>query len=169
MTVIAAKVFNDKIEMSCDSAGTRGWHSRNNFMPSKVIKGQDFLVGLCGSATLITFLHMFSKNHPIGDGEEAAVIDWIVEFLEFIKKKTGSWHNTKNSDQLIIAHKSGLYTIENWAPIKVKDWHAIGSGFEYAESAFYLGHNTEKAVEVANNFCFGCGGDIETFELAITS
>ena len=164
MTVIAAKVYDDKIVMSCDSQISRGYNKRNNVMPSKVIKGTDFLVGLCGDATLITFLHMFSKNHPIGDGEEAAVIDWIVEFLEFIKKKTGNWHATGNN-QLLIAHKSGLYVIVDWAPIKVKDWYAIGSGFEYAEAALYLGRDTKTAVDVANELCYGCGGNIETFEL----
>jgi ATP-dependent protease HslVU (ClpYQ) peptidase subunit len=159
VTVIAAKVYDDKIVMSCDSMATRGYHHRKSGFPEKIIEGQDFLAGVCGDASVMSLLMMFAKNHPIGEGGVARVVEWCAEFLEFAKNKTDSWGGDAS---LVLAHRTGLFIIDGWIPLAVKDWCAHGSGYQHAEAALYLGHDTEKAVDVAVNMAYGCGGNIVT-------
>lgn len=159
MTVIAAKIENKKIVISCDSRFTKGFHGRNSGYQDKIIEGQDFIIGISGSALLIPLLIMYSKNHPIGDGEIERITEWCFEFLEFSKKKTDSWDQ---EGQLIIGHKSGLFIIENWLPLKINDFCAVGSGYQHAEAAMYLNASTIEAVDVAINMAYGCGGNITT-------
>ena len=159
MTVIAAKVYEDEIVMSCDSMYTRGWHHKKTGYPEKIIEGADFVAGVCGSAEAIPLLLLYSKNHPIGDGGAARVLEWCTEFLDFAKKKTDNWGVDAS---VVLAHKSGLYLVDKWIPLPITDWCAHGSGYEHAEAALYLGCDTEKAVDVAVNMAYGCGGKITT-------
>lgn len=159
MTVIAAKVYDDKIEMSCDSMVTRGYHSKSTGFPPKIIEGSDFIIGFAGDAKILPLLMLFSKNHPICEGNEGRILEWLSELLDFAKSKTS---NYSYDCQLLIAHKSGLFMVHDWHPIRVEDFAAIGSGYQYAESALFLGNDTIKACDVAMNFAYGCGGKITT-------
>ena len=165
MTVIAAKIHEDSIKMSCDSMVSRGWHKKTSGYPEKIIEGRDFIVGMAGICTTKALLTMYSKNHPIGEGSIDRIVEWGTEFLDYVKKKTGNWDSTDST--LLLAHVSGLYMIESWLPIEISDWCAIGSGYQHAEAALYLGHDTEKAVDVAVNLEYGCGGKIITKSLSL--
>lgn len=51
-------------------------------------------------------------------------------------------------------------------PFQMEDlFHAIGSGRDFAMAAMFLGHDARVAVEVASQFCSGCGMGIDTLEL----
>lgn len=51
-------------------------------------------------------------------------------------------------------------------PFRMEDpFHAIGSGRDFAMAAMFLGHDARVAVEVASQFCSGCGMGIDTLEL----
>lgn len=164
MTVIAAKVEENHIVMSCDSQVSRGWHKKSTGYPVKIIDGSDFIIGASGAAVLMPLLSAYSKNHQIGDGGADRIIEWCFEFLEFCKKKTDSWNQ---EGQLILAHGSGLFVIEQWLPLKIDDFCAVGSGFQYAEAAMYLGKTTEEAVDVAIHMDYGCGGDTVTKKIKL--
>lgn len=164
MTVIAARVESDRIVMACDSRVSRGWHGKNTGYPSKIIAGSDFAVGASGSAMVAPLLAAYAKDHGIGSGGDLRVTEWCFEFLEFCKKHTGEF---KQDAHLLLAHKSGLYSIYEWLPVRVSDYCAIGSGFEHAEAAMYLGRSPEEACDVAINMAFGCGGDIKTHEVML--
>jgi ATP-dependent protease HslVU (ClpYQ) peptidase subunit len=102
-------------------------------------------------------LAAYAKDHSIGSGGELRIAEWCFEFLGFCKKHTGEW---KQDASLLVAHHSGLYAVEDWMPIGVTDYCAIGSGFEHAEAAMYLGKTPAEAADVAINMSFGCGGKI---------
>jgi len=159
MTVLAAKIYNDRIQISCDSMVSRGWHKKTTGYPDKIIEGSDFIAGVCGDATAMSLLIMYSKNHPVGVGGLDRIVEWCSEFLEFVKKKTNNWGIDSS---LILVHKSGLFMIEDWIPMQINDWCAHGSGYKHAEAALFLGHDTDKAVDVAINLAYGCGGKIIT-------
>lgn len=108
---------------------------------------------------LIPLLVIYSKNHPVGEGGVTRLTEWRTEFLDFCKKRTGSWDQ---DGSLIIAHRTGSYAIEDWLPLEIDDFCATGSGYQHAEAAMYLGHDTEAVVDVAVNMAYGCGGDVVT-------
>jgi len=157
MTAIAAKVYPGRIVMACDSRMSRGYHGKDTGYPRKIIRGSDFLVGVSGSAIVVPLLAAYAKNHSIGEGGDIRIAEWCFEFLEFCKKYTGDW---KQDATLLLAHKSGLYGIEDWLPLPVADWEAVGSGFMHAEAALYMGADPVEAVEVAIKMAYGCGGEV---------
>jgi len=165
VTVIAARVNGQCIEMSADSQFTRcGGHKNNTGLTEKIIRGSDFVIGVSGEALLLTLVSMYAKNHPVGDGGVDRVTEWGLEFLEYCRKKTDSWDQ---HGSLLLAHKSGLYAVYDWIPLVVTDFWAIGSGLQYAETAMYLGHSTEEAVLVAIQMAYGCGGNVVTEQIEL--
>jgi ATP-dependent protease HslVU (ClpYQ) peptidase subunit len=166
MTAIAAKVEAGKIVMACDSQYSRGWHGKKTGYPEKIVLGSDFAAGVSGNAAVIPMLAAYAKDHGIGSGGDLRIAEWCFEFLGFCKKHTGEW---KQEAHLLIAHCSGLYTVHDWLPLQIKDYCAIGSGFEHAEAALYLGKSPAEAVGVAVNMAYGCGGDIVSHEILLSA
>lgn len=157
MTVVAAKIDGDTIRMACDSQFSRGWHHKATGNPEKLVKGADFVVGISGSAMVLPLLTVYAKDHSIGTGGEARITEWLFEFLGFCKSHTQNWDQDAT---LLLAHASGLFVVEDWLPLRVHDFAAIGSGFQHAEAALHLGHSAREAVEVAIAMAYGCGGEI---------
>ena len=164
MTVIAARIKDNEVVMSCDSQVSVGWHHKKTGYMDKIINGPDFIIGVSGSAMLMPLLSMYSKNHQIGDGGEERITEWCFEFLEYCKKKTDAW---SQPGALILGCASGMFLIEDWIPLRITDFCAVGSGYQHAEAAMYLGMDTEKAVDVAINMAFGCGGAIKTSSIEL--
>lgn len=160
MTVIAAKIEKDKIVMSCDSLVTRGWHSKSTGYDDKIIVGPDFLIGIAGLARTSALMQVFSKNHPLASGSLERMVEWCYEFTEYCNKHVKKWD--QNANNCILAHEKRLVILENWTPLEVTDYCAIGSGYQHAEAAMYLGCSTREAVDVAINMAYGCGGNIIT-------
>lgn len=158
MTVIAAKVEGDSIVMAADSRVSRGGHGKNTGYQSKIVNGSDFFVGISGSAMVAPMLMAYAKDHGIGTGGDLRIAEWCFEFLAFCNKYTGDWSQEAH---LLLAHKTGLYSIYDWLPLRVNDFCAIGSGFEHAEAAMYLGSSPREAVEVSIAMADGCGGAID--------
>jgi len=159
MTVMAAKIKGNTITMSCDSQVSRGDHSRTEGYMEKIIEGPDFLAGISGVASMLTIMTMYAKNHPVGEGGIERITEWMFEFQEFHEKRTKSWGQ---NGHVLLAHRSGLFSIFNSVPVQVDDFYGAGSGYQHAETAMYLGKSTKEAVGVAIQMADGCGGKIVT-------
>ncbi|MFL9904211.1 hypothetical protein PQR71_39840 [Paraburkholderia fungorum] len=69
---------------------------------------------------------------------------------------------------VMIIHKDGtvwLYGCSAYPFQMEDDFHAIGSGRDFAIAAMYLGFGAQHAVHVASQFESGCGMGIDTLEL----
>jgi hypothetical protein len=69
---------------------------------------------------------------------------------------------------LVVTPDRKVFAYENCPfPLEIESPHyALGSGRDFAMAAMHLGHDARKAVEVAIALNNGCGGGIDSMELA---
>lgn len=63
MSVVAAKVYNNNIQMSADSILTNGWEKDPNTNFTKIISLNDMIVGSVGSADECSLMWLYMENH----------------------------------------------------------------------------------------------------------
>ena len=72
MSVVACKIYKDKIEMASDSIAVKGWTKINNAQNKivKIMKYNDMIIGGCGNSDEISLLFHYMKTHTIEDMDE---------------------------------------------------------------------------------------------------
>lgn len=164
MTVIAARVYEDRIELAADSRVTLGDYrvvGSSEAEPMKVCSVNGMVIGGAGRKSTLQWLTYFARNHSPASESEVDVSAFILEFCEWMEKKSKSFGL---ENHFLVAFGSSLFKVySSLAVMKVPEFAAIGSGGDYALAAMYLGHSPEDAARVAAKLDPWCGGDICTF------
>jgi len=164
MPVVAAKVYKNEIVMSCDSQLTSGEHQKSTGYQSNIIYGDNMIVAVVHNAVFGTLLRIVAETHTIETGSLVGVLEWCDHYRKFLDIR----YQEYTKPDILIGHSSGLYYAENFVPVLVSDYAAIGSGHIYAEVAMELDHNTQDAVLVATRMCDDCSGDVNTARIRHT-
>lgn len=168
MTVVAVKILkNKKIEMSCDNQVSGAYNKitidkdkkTGNF--GKIFKVNGMLIGGAGLLSELNLFKLFCKNHKPENNNVDGVLEFLVEFRDWIAKKTGT-NSYVLSNQILFVYKYKIFSIDEINVTEKKDFWAIGSGMFLALSVLHLGEDTKKAVEVAKVYDLFCGGKTET-------
>ena len=148
MTTIA---FDGEM-IAADTLTTDNWGLRD--FRNKLFVGKDFVAG--------------------GSGDRHLILKWwkavrLMGFDEIIQRGYPDYDPEKNCPSILIAHKvphSGAFAlIGDTFEVCSREFHAIGSGRDYALAAMHLGKNAHEAVLVASQFDNNTGGDIETHQV----
>lgn len=81
MSVVAAKVYTDHIEVAADSIIVQGDMKRSGFF-SKLECINDMIIGACGTAREASLMWQFAKTHKPESATERDVLAYMVEFLK---------------------------------------------------------------------------------------
>ena len=174
MSVIAVRKHEGKITIACDSQSSWGNSYKTNTSDNsdkelknygKISKVNGMTIGCAGQCSHIALFEIFTKTHKPKSANRDEVLEWIIEFKEWVHKKAQiNWQDVSLACILIIENK--IFTIYSWLEVvEVKDFDAIGSGMWLAIGAMDMGANPIKAVEVASKYVLTCGG--ETHHLII--
>lgn len=147
MSVVAVRIYDDKIEMSADSIIVCG--SRQELFYShhtKLNQINDMIIGTSGSCEEGGLMWMYAKNHRPLSATERDVLEFFVEFVNWKKDKSSS---SVLNNSYLIAIEGKVFHIQNYMVLEVDKYSAIGAGADYALAALYLGSSAEKAVKVA--------------------
>ena len=148
MSVIAAKVYNDKIIMAADSILTCGWSKRNtNF--AKIVEINGMIAGSTGTAKEASLMWHYMQTHKPASPSEKDMLTFVVEFAQWKSGIDSS--NIENS--YLFAYQGHLFEIESIFVHEISDYVAIGAGEDFASAAMYLGHTPREAVKVACELC----------------
>lgn len=145
MSVVAAKVYEDKIVMASDSILVYGSSKvPNDFV--KMNRCNEMIIGGCGAAEELSLMWSFMKTHKPESSNERDVLNFIIEFSKWKKDLIGDGYIR---NEYLIIYKGHLFHIENMLVYEVNSYFAIGAGMDFANAAMYLGHSPKEAVEVA--------------------
>ena len=162
MTVIAARVHKGRVEMACDSKVTRNSSRMRNIEKDKILKVGKYLIGASGNSSTLVVLQKFLSTVINPSEKFNSVFDFCMEFknycLELNLEKDMDFY------LLIATPTNKLYAVWNWVPERIDNFVAIGSGRLEAEVAMYLGHDVQKACEVACELDDGCDFPIRVFD-----
>lgn len=157
MSVIAAKVYNDKIIMAADSILCSGWSKRNNNF-AKIIELNGMIAGSTGTAQEASLMWHYMQTHKPASASEKDILEFVVEFSQWKSSIDGN----KVENSYLFAYKGHLFEINNMFVHEISDFAAVGAGEDYANAALYLGHSPREAVKVACELCcFVCEPIIE--------
>lgn len=171
MTVIAVEKTKKEIRMSCDSqtsAGKNKFDKDNGENRGKIFFTKDFemVIGSAGRRSESNLMKLFSKNHKPKSGSCDDVLDYFLEFRDWVAKKTGE-AGFKSTNQYIVVFEKKIFDVWAGDVEEKQDFWAIGSGMFLALSALHFGHGTEKAIEVAKKYDLFCGGKTQTLKIKI--
>ncbi len=148
MTTIA---FDGQM-IAADTLTTDNWGMRD--FCSKLLMGKDFVAGGAGNRHLI--MKWWKSVKHMG-------------FDELIQHGYPDYDEAKNCPSILIAHKvphSGVFTRDgDRFEVCSREFHAIGSGQDYALAAMHLGKNAHEAVVVASQFDNNTGTQIDTLQV----
>lgn len=149
MSVIAGKVYNDKIIIAGDSQITIGCHVKDNsqdFVKLKEIN--NMIIGCVGSCNEASLLYYFMETHMPATSKERDIHNFFMEFIEYKNKFLKE--NDLNKDTYLLIFNKHLFKIsQNCLITEIKDFTAIGCGKDFALAALHLGHSPKEAVKVA--------------------
>lgn len=161
MSVIAVKVYKDKIVIGADSIRVRGYTQEKD-KTAKLYEVNNMVVGHVGASRNAQFMYVFAKNHNPAAPTLEAVIDFVVEYIDWCKKRDS---NYKLESNFLLVFKGKVFCImQDMFIQEVKDYAADGAGKDYALAALYLGKNVEDAITVATELSIYCEAPVNIIE-----
>ncbi len=158
MSVVAAKVYNDKIIMAADSITVRGLSKRNTGF-TKIAEINNMIIGATGYCEETSLLYHYMQTHRPAAPTEKDVLNFMVEFMQYKQNliRSGDVENT-----YLLVYQGHLFEIEHMFVHEISDYAAIGAGMDFAQAALYLGHDPKAAVKAACELCcFVCEPIVE--------
>ncbi len=90
MTVIAAKIFDDEIHFAADRQVTAGFRKKTDreIEQSKLYSVNGMTIGGTGFKAHVLWLFSFARNHAPLEPTEVDVSHFMLEFAEWMRRKT---------------------------------------------------------------------------------
>lgn len=158
MSVVAAKVYNDKIVMAADSIIVKGCSKRNTGF-AKIAEINDMIIGSVGAAEETSLMWHYMQTHKPASCLDKDILTFVVEFIQWKRNLVG---NGDIDNTYLLIYQGHLFYIQNMFVYEVSDYSAIGAGEDFANAALYLGHEPKEAVKVACELsCYVCEPIVE--------
>jgi hypothetical protein len=146
MSVVAARVYKDKIVMAADSIVVRGWSKRTDHDIVKINEINGMIVGSTGYAQELSLMWQYMTTHKPATATEKDVLNFVVEFSRWKRELIG---DGSVANTYLMAYDGHLFQIEDMLVYEVSEWSAVGAGEDFANAVLYLGNNPRDAVKVA--------------------
>ncbi len=165
MSIVAVRKYKTKIMMACDSQTTLYGIMKDKTEKvktrSKILDSNGMLIGIVGLVRDSSYMQIFMKSHRPAAATEDSVLDFMVEFTEWSRKKDNKFELESN---YIIVYKNKVFFVEEGLLVdEVSEFNAIGSGCFYALTALHLGKGVKEAVEIAKELDIYCSGETKTY------
>lgn len=159
MSIIACKVYPDRIELASDSIRVSGWSQRTDSKTTKLARIGDVIVGGAGLASENGLFQLYLKTHRPSAPTIDAVLTLLSEFADWKLSKTtdASLENT-----FILAFGGKAFITSGYFVDEIANFYAVGAGEDQATTALHLGHSPVEAVQAAIDLSVYCEGPIHT-------
>ncbi len=163
MSVVAVKKYKDKIVIGADSFIGFSYDTQLKDKEAKLFKHNGMVVGVVGYASDLTLFSSFTKSRKPKEATTDGIIDLIVEYNEWAKKKVSDYKN--KSWFIIVFSKKAFFISEDFYVLEIKKYRAMGAGQDMAQTALFLGQDVKKAIAVACELSIYCEKPINIIEI----
>ena len=153
MSVVACKIHEDKIRVAADSIIVLGYTQDKREKEAKLCLVNGMVVGGVGLLKDISLFMLYCKTRVPHDTDEFSILEFLGDFHGWKKKKTD---DKEIECSFIFVYDGTAFVIEGYSIRRIKDYEAIGAGRDFALAALYLGHDADKAVDVACELSIYC-------------
>ena len=127
----------------------------------KIFEYEGFILACAGKMAHAFLLQKYlKKEQPIMTNED--LIDWLVGFRKYLKKKTDKTYESIEIDIVIIGEGKCFFINEYVCPKQITEHYALGSGWAFALGALDKGATVKEAVQIASKHDLFCSGEITT-------
>ncbi len=162
MSVVAVKVYDDKIVIGADSQSTSYWHNKDS--TNKIYRiADDFVIGGVGYTSHNQMMYLFCETNKPAGSRKRDILEFLVQFNEWMRKKNSDY-SPYNSFLMVFKDKAFWITPDLLVQ-EVKDFCAIGSGMEYTKAGLHLGKTVKESIKIACELTIYCSEPIEMFEV----
>ncbi len=165
MSVVVCRVYDDRIKIGSDSITVRGYGYTQDKAKDKYLKLAEvngMIIGGVGLCEENSLFFTFCANRNPKSAAEDDILEFVCEFAEWKRKRIDDY-KIGNCYLMVIDFK--VFLIERFFVKEIVSYEAIGAGMDYALSALYLGHDIEKAIEVACELSIYCEKPIKVIEV----
>jgi ATP-dependent protease HslVU (ClpYQ) peptidase subunit len=165
MSVIAVKVYDNKIEIAADSRTTYGKFANTpqQQLDNKLFKIKDIVIGMAGYSKTQTLFQTFLESYEPIIGSIAEIYTALKEFRKWREEICGDEKDDEKAMYAILISEGKAYIIEDYAISEVVGFAAVGSGMTEALVAFDFGATPKEAVVAAVNHNIYCSEPIIEF------
>lgn len=168
MTVIAVRKTKKFIELAADGQTSWGGYKypkadnsdKQVSAQGKIFHYNEITMGCAGSTSHIGLLRLFTKSHQPKDAEVDYVLEWWLEFREWMQKKAQVQPADISLCGIMVFKKRIFSFLAALEVEEIKDFDALGSGMFLAIGAMEVGADAKKAVKIACKYVQGCGGKV---------
>lgn len=151
MSVVAVKIYDDKIQIAADSIVCSGCTNINHAKKfSKLVEINDMIIGTVGTANEGSLMWLYMNTHKPNGSTEKDILEFVAEFSSW---KTKYNDNNQINNSYILIYQNKVFSISGLFVTEIESYLAIGAGEDYALAALYLGHSPKEAVKVACDLC----------------
>jgi hypothetical protein len=165
MSVVAVKVYKDKIVIGADSVLINDTVQEKD-RKAKLFQNDFMCVGDVGEAQEGALFRIYTKTRKPRESSVDAITEFLFEFYQWKKEKTES---TELVNYYIIVFENKAFLVEGFYVKEIVDYMAIGAGNSFALAALYLNHDVYDAISVACELSTLCEPPINIIEVPIKS
>jgi len=162
MSVVAVRIYKDKIVIGADSFVGFSYDSQLKDKDVKLFEQNEIVIGGVGYAKDISLIKLFSRDRKPARDDEDAIIDFIAEFKEWAAKKDKDY--TLETDFMIIYQDRAWFVSAGLYIKEIKKYRAMGAGQNMAQASLYLDNTVEKSLNVACELSIYCEKPLNIIE-----
>ncbi len=154
MSVVAVRVYDDRIEIAADSICTNGENTMINDADkkcSKLFRYKDMVIGCVGCSEEKDLLELYMKNNELTEFTKESLIEYLIGSMKWMNDIPGNDGDLHN--RYIFASKGKCLSSSFLHVFDIDDYYAIGAGDDFARGALYMGATPEEAVRAACHMC----------------
>ena len=156
MSVVAVRVYKDKIHIASDTQISTNNYLKENKSDSKLRKIKDnFYIGCTGYISEGNLFFHYAETKIPERNDTFGILEYLLDFQKWYRDKIDTDYLLENQN-LIIFNNKVYKTISYNFVEEVFDYTAIGSGMESALAGLYLGYSPKEAVNIACNTNLYC-------------
>ena len=159
MSVVAVKVYEDKIEIASDSITLFGNLTIVDKF-TKLDKVNSMIIGFVGYLEEGSLMRHYASTRKPKSNRESDILDFMVEFAEWKQSKTKTF---SLSNCYIIVYEKKVFYTQDFLVSEISDFFAIGAGQDFATTALYLNHSAVEAVGITCQLCNDCALPVNKF------
>lgn len=155
MSVVATRVYNDRIEIAADSQITHGMTQITGNDVKLFATELGLTVGGVGTMQEVSLFKIFLRTRVPSSATEDGILDlmhdfhvWLNDHAEAVDPEDASYYH--------IIYDGKAFSVQRYSVAQITTFDAIGTGMDYALTAMELDRSPLDAVKIAcklNIFC----------------
>jgi len=166
LSIVATEVRPDGIRLAADSQITLGMSADTRDKYAKIVVSPlGFVAGCVGYAETASLLALYTETRIPQNATELDIFRFMNEFNQWAEEHGAEGPLTHSGFHILWGGRA--FEMIGHSVRAIESWAAIGSGADYAQTAFHLGKDAITAAFIACDLNIFCGPPVTVVDCSI--